>query len=382
MRRAASVLVVVMLLGACRASAPEDTPTPVPEATSVPGITPVPISVPTSVELTEADFVEPVRRQIYLEVVDSAGGGISGSEDARAAVAKRWGISLEAMDEIVAEGLEKTWFMATPTVTVPVSPAPTLPTTPVSPTAVPTQTPDLRRTAATAVEALDGDTIQVDLSGASHLVCYAGIEAPEAATPVGGRAAQANRRLVKGQTVYLERDVLDADQAGCLLRHVFLEDGSLASATLVSYGYAEVLTESPNARYRSLLLEVQQEAQRIGWGMWEVPPTATPKPAVTAVTVTVTPTLESVSPTPTPTATSAPAATSTSTATAVLPTPTPTPSATATLVPPTATPTETATPVPPTSTSTETATPVPPTLTPTPTETLTGLVVDVTAWVV
>jgi endonuclease YncB( thermonuclease family) len=326
--------------------------------------------------------------QIYLELINEVPGDVSGSEEARAMVAQRWGISVDAIEEIVAEGIEKGWFVPTPPVPTPVLPTPTLAPTLMPTTAPPTQPPSLERTVAQVVEVLDGDTIQVDIGGSTYLVCYAGIDAPELMTPVGGKAVQANRRFVKGQTVYLERDVLEADQGGCLLRHVFLEDGSLVSARLVSYGYAEVQTDSPNTRYRDLLLETRQEAQRIGWGMWEptpiptLEPTATPTSVPVTITLTVTPTLMPVTPTLTATPTSVPV-TLTPTATPTSVPVTPTLTATPTFVPVTLTPTATPTSVPMTLTPTVTPTSVSPTptLTLTPTATLTSLVVDVTTCV-
>ena len=388
MKKLGLLLSVIMLLGACAPPAPEATPTPVATPIPAPTSTPAPLATPTSPALTETEFIEPIRKQIYRDLVDNAQGSISGNEEARAAVAQRWGIPVETMEEIVAEGIEKRWFMPTPPVSTPVVPTATLAPTPMPATVPPTQPPSLERTVALVVDALDGDTIQVDIAGSTYVVCYAGIDAPELMTAVGGKAVQANRRFVQGQTVYLERDALEVDQSGCLLRHVFLEDGTLVSARLVSVGYAVVRTDSPNARYRDLLLGMQQEAQRIGWGLWEPTPIPTLEPTATStsvpvtITLTVTPTSIPLTPTLTATATSVPP-TPTLTATATSVPLTPTLTATPTSVPPTPTPTTTPTSVPPTPTLTTTPTSVPPTptLTPTTTATLTGLVVDVTAWV-
>ena len=197
---------------------------------------------------------------------------------------------------------------ATPT---PVPPT-LLPTHTPQPTAAPpTHTPAIQRTLYRVVEALAGDTVLVSMAGRTFIICYAGIDAPDPATVIGCMATQANRRFVKGETVYLQKDALDTDQSGCLLRHVFLEDGTLVSARLVYFGYATVRSDSPNARYRDALLKMQQWAKEAKFGLWGAalaplsaplpPPTVTPLPPPTLKPVEATPT--SVAPTPTPTPT-------------------------------------------------------------------------------
>ena len=222
------------------------------------------------------------------------------------------------------------------------------------PTAVrPTQAPSPQRPSYRVVEALAGDTVIVSRAGKTYIICYAGIDAPDPATMIGWRAVQANQRFVKGKTVYLERDASEADQSGCLSRHVFQENGALVSAKLVYFGYAEVRTDSPDTRYRDILLQMQQKAKEARRGLWGSMPmpvavapipvraTATPQPMeatstpTLAVTNTLTPTSTlAVTNTPTFTPTLTPTVTNTSTST---PTPTPTPTNTATA---TATPTQ------------------------------------------
>ncbi len=195
---------------------------------------------------------------------------------------------------------------ATPT-TVP-------PTHTSQPTAVrPTQTPSPQRPSYRVVEALAGDTIIVSRAGKTYAICYAGIDAPDPGTVIGSMATQANRRFVKAKTVYLEKDTSETDQSDCLVRHVFLEDGTFVSAKLVYFGYATVRADYPNTRYRDALLKMQRWAKEAKFGLWNSgsgpgsipvptriplpPPTATPLPPTpTPVTATPTPTI-----TPTPT---------------------------------------------------------------------------------
>ena len=228
---------------------------------------------------------------------------------------------------------------ATPTPVPPIL----LPTHTPQPTAAPpTHTPAIQRTLYRVVEALAGDTVLVSMAGRTFVICYAGIDAPDPATVIGCMATQANRRSVKAKTVCLEKDTSETDQSGCLVRHVFLEDGTFVSAKLVYFGYTQVRTDSPDTRYRDLLLQAQQKAKEAQRGLWgsmpisaavaslSVKATATPEP--TEATLTPMPIL-TITPTPTPTEVP------------VVATPTPTMTATPTITP-TPTPPETPTPSP------------------------------------
>jgi hypothetical protein len=109
------------------------------------------------------------------------------------------------------------------------------------------------RTEAKVVRVVDGDTIRVDIDDEEYAVRYIGINTPETYERGYANATKENRRLVAGQTVFLERDVSDTDHWGRLLRNVFLEDGTFVNAELVRSGHAEVSTHLPDVRYKSLL---------------------------------------------------------------------------------------------------------------------------------
>jgi len=92
-------------------------------------------------------------------------------------------------------------------------------------------------TRAEVVTVIDGDTIHVRIDGVVHSVRYVGINAPEVSgddppQSLGVRATIANRQLVEGRTVYLERDTSETDQHDRLLRYVWVE-GGLVNAELV-----------------------------------------------------------------------------------------------------------------------------------------------------
>jgi micrococcal nuclease len=141
------------------------------------------------------------------------------------------------------------------------------------------------------VEVVDGDTIRVNVGGEVHTLRYIGIDSPETRDPnepvewMGPEATQANRELVGGKTIYLEKDVSETDQYGRLLRYVFLTSGTFVNAELVRQGYAQAISYPPDVKYQHLLTEVQEEARENGRGLWAAPtatsfpPTATPAPA-------------------------------------------------------------------------------------------------------
>lgn len=156
-----------------------------------------------------------------------------------------------------------------------------------SPTPEPTATPTLEfeRTEALVVGVTDGDTIDVEIGGQVYSLRYIGIDCPETVDPdgpeqwMGAEATEANRRLVDGQTVYLESDTTDKDRYGRLLRYVFLADGTCVNEELVRLGYARSVAYEPDLRMQSTFDAAQGEAQDAGRGLWgptPEPPTAPP----------------------------------------------------------------------------------------------------------
>lgn len=189
-------------------------------------------------------------------------------------------------------------------------------TSPGVPSASPSSTaavsPSAGRESATVLSVVDGDTIRVNLRGQTATVRYIGIDTPETVDPrrgverFGPEATEANRRLVEGRTLTLERDVSETDSFGRLLRYVYVESFTgvtMVNAELVRLGYARVATFPPDVRYQSLFLELEREARSANRGLWALEattsPTSTPSTALAATPTT----------TPTRTSTAVPAAT-------------------------------------------------------------------------
>lgn len=120
---------------------------------------------------------------------------------------------------------------------------------------------------ATVTRVIDGDTIVI---GSGQRVRYIGIDTPEVYPELeayGMEAWQANRGLVEGKEVRLERDVSETDKYGRLLRYVYV-DGVLVNAELVRLGLAEAKAYPPDTKYQDLLEQQEREARQAGRGMW------------------------------------------------------------------------------------------------------------------
>lgn len=200
--------------------------------------------------------------------------------------------------------------------TVPLTPTPTpgtivLPTPTPTPTNTPTPVEEyftylplaLRSHPPTyqVTEVVDGDTIKVSIEGQEYTLRYIGIDAPETVHPskpvewMGPEASTANKALVEGQIVCLEKDVSEVDKYGRLLRYVYVE-GTFVNAEMVRLGYALVSTYPPDVRYQDLFLEMQQEARDAGRGLWGPTPTPTPIPTASPTPIGPSPTSTSPSP--------------------------------------------------------------------------------------
>ena len=120
---------------------------------------------------------------------------------------------------------------------------------------------------ARVTQVIDGDTIII---AGGFRVRYIGIDAPEVhpTTEVFGiEAWQANRDLVEGKTVRLERDVSDTDRYGRLLRYVYV-DNTFVNAELVRRGLARAKAYPPDTKHQDYLQALETEARHAGRGIW------------------------------------------------------------------------------------------------------------------
>ena len=120
---------------------------------------------------------------------------------------------------------------------------------------------------AKVTQVIDGDTIIV---AGNYRVRYIGIDTPEVYPEVeeyGIEAWEANRRLVEGKEVRLERDATETDKYDRLLRYVYVGD-VFVNAELVRQGLAEAKSYPPDTKYQDYLEKLEAEARLAGRGMW------------------------------------------------------------------------------------------------------------------
>jgi micrococcal nuclease len=147
---------------------------------------------------------------------------------------------------------------------------------------------------------IDGDTIEVRVNDTRFTVRYIGIDAPEtkgapAQTCLSRQATAANRALVQGKTLRLEKDVSEFDKYGRLLRYAYLPDGTMINKQLVLKGFALAATYPPDVKYVDQLAAAQGQARESNAGLWSKCPqlvaaiqspvlaaTAAPQPQVQA----------------------------------------------------------------------------------------------------
>ena len=111
---------------------------------------------------------------------------------------------------------------------------------------------------------IDGDTIEVE---GGYRVRYVGIDTPERGEPYYWEALQANRNLVEGKKIRMEKDVEDKDKYGRLLRYVWI-DNTMVNAELVKLGYAYSYSYPPNVKYQTYFLQMEKEAREHERGLW------------------------------------------------------------------------------------------------------------------
>lgn len=134
-------------------------------------------------------------------------------------------------------------------------------------------------TNALAIRAVDGDTIEVRIDGATDdvKVRLLGVDTPESVDPrrpvecFGKEASKFTASLVNGKRVRLEADPKadEVDKYGRLLRNVVLADGRDLNALLIANGYAHAYLSFPlDSRRKAELTRLQEEAKAGERGLW------------------------------------------------------------------------------------------------------------------
>ncbi len=125
--------------------------------------------------------------------------------------------------------------------------------------------------AAKVVGIVDGVTIDVDVDAETFRVRYLGIDVPGSGpkfdSTITARAHEFNRFRVMGRVVKIERDGIDADDAGRILRYVYI-DGEMINKALLAAGYAVVAGFPYEFRHRNSFVQIEESAREDGLGYW------------------------------------------------------------------------------------------------------------------
>lgn len=131
----------------------------------------------------------------------------------------------------------------------------------------------------------DGDTLEgifLDGSEKKEVIRLIGVDTPETVkegTPVqywGPEASQYTKERLSGKTVLIVSDKSTYDPYGRMLAYVFLEDGTMFNAELVSGGYARALAIEPNTKWKDLFEYLEADARQKKRGLWSEPSANTP----------------------------------------------------------------------------------------------------------
>jgi micrococcal nuclease len=129
------------------------------------------------------------------------------------------------------------------------------------------------RTTVDVLEVVDGDTIRVDLDGASTPVRMIGIDTPERDGPYtheecyGEESSRYTEGALGGRPIDLEFDVERTDRFERTLAYVWL-DGELFNERILLDGFALQTTFPPNVRYVDRFTDAQRTARARGAGLW------------------------------------------------------------------------------------------------------------------
>ncbi|GAB96420.1 micrococcal nuclease [Kineosphaera limosa] len=117
---------------------------------------------------------------------------------------------------------------------------------------------------------VDGDTLQVRISGRTETVRVIGMDAPEKGECFSAESARAMSALVKGKQVRLvaDRSQPDRDRHKRLLRHVVLADGRRVAPLLIAGGNGWEFTYGKAYDGRAAHRAAESKAIKAKAGMW------------------------------------------------------------------------------------------------------------------
>lgn len=138
----------------------------------------------------------------------------------------------------------------------------------------------------TVTRVVDGDTIEVAISGKKETIRLIGVDTPETVKPnhpvepYGKEASDFTKSQLGGKAVFIETDVQERDRYGRLLSYIWIEPPAeetdqeirkkMFNAMLLLNGYAQILTVPPNVKYVEYFTTYQIEAREANKGLWGI----------------------------------------------------------------------------------------------------------------
>ena len=129
----------------------------------------------------------------------------------------------------------------------------------------------------TVVRVIDGRTIFVRVGKTEVEVRYIGVATPEYGHPWYELVTEVNKNWVVGKDVEMERDRVDSDAQGRLLRYVYV-DGAMVNAALIAVGLGSKTT-GQNVRYAEGFRRLEAEARSEQLGIWAIEGEESPTPS-------------------------------------------------------------------------------------------------------
>lgn len=117
-------------------------------------------------------------------------------------------------------------------------------------------------------QVIDGDTFDCQLSDVSiEKVRLIGIGITESIEESATDFSKSYLR--RGTPVRLELDEQTRDSDGRILAYVYLPGGRMLNALLIQEGYAQVMINPPDIKYKDLFLKLETEAREQRKGLWK-----------------------------------------------------------------------------------------------------------------
>ena len=124
---------------------------------------------------------------------------------------------------------------------------------------------------------VDGDTIDIAISGNTERVRLIGINTPETKHPTKGMecfgpeaSAYTKQLLPKGTKLRVERDIEARDKYSRLLLYVYIDNSNVfVNLDLVLQGYARPMVFEPNTAHKADFAQAATQAELRNVGLWQ-----------------------------------------------------------------------------------------------------------------